>query len=313
MNSNPKIRTVFRAFIGVLAMIVIWMSSTAVMAGLGNLDIRPSVLPFICIAAIVFFMLLSAFVTEIFLVYVDDSLWDMPGLRFMLFLMTGLTAFTVFFLSDRYGFKGDVVAALSTANLLVFSCLCATWMTSALKKPSELVPVCAVVALADLASVLAGPTRHLAQDIAAYYEKGMEGPPPLSDYILVKITVPGLSAPLPLFGVSDWIILVFLCSAMLRFGLNDNLTGRSLAELKKKQRLSFYVPVAGLGLAAAVLSAQLTGLFLPALPFMVMFFLGHALFSHETMRKLSAREWKLTAAFSLTLVSLLMAALYLRS
>lgn len=313
MNSNLKIKTVLGAFIGVLSMYVIWTSAVAVMTALGMVRVSPSVVPFILAGAVVFFMAVAAFVTEIFLVYVDDSLGGIPGLRFILFLVTGLTALTVFFVSARYGFKGNAVAALSTANLLVFSCLCATWMTSSLKQPSELVPVCAVVAFADLTSVLAGPTKHLAKGIATYYEKGMEGPPPLSDYILIKITVPGISAPLPLFGVSDWIILVFLCSAMLRFGLNDSLTGQGIVGLKKKRRLSFYFPVAALGLGAAVLSAQVSGLFLPALPFMVLFFLAHALWRHEAMRKLSAREWKLTAVFSLTLVSILMAALYLRS
>ncbi len=305
-------KTVLSVIVPVLSMYLVWGAAVAVMAGLGSFHFHESAVNLILPLAVLFFMAAASFVTELFILYVDDGLAEIPALRFLLLVWTVLVAWGVHLLTVK-GFKGHGVSGLSTANLIVFACVCATWMTPSLKKPAELVPVCAVVALADLFSVLAGPTKHLAKDIAAYYEKGMEGPPPFTDYILVKITVPGITAPMPLFGVSDWLILVFLCSAMARFGLSDSLLGQGIAGINKRKRLAFYFPVTVLGLAAAVLAAQMSGMFLPALPIMVFFFLCHGLWANQGMRSLDSREWRLIAVFSVVMLSVLAAALYLRS
>ena len=311
------VNTVLSAAVPVLAMYLLWLAAVAVVLFMGSFRFSGFILPLVVPFAVALFLGVAAFATEIFLVYADDGLVEIPAIRAFLFLWTGAVAFGVYSLTVNWGFKtgfkGQAVAALGTVNLLVFACLCATWMAAALKKPSELVPVCAVVALADLFSVLAGPTRELAKDIAAYYEKGMEGPPPFSDFILIKIPVPGLDAPMPLFGVSDWIILAFLCSAMVRFGLSDSLAGPGISGIKRKKRLALYAPVAVLGLGFAVLAAQVSGMFLPALPIMVGFFLVHSLWANEAVRRLDAREWRLIAGFSVVLLTLLAAGLFMGS
>jgi hypothetical protein len=305
--------TLIAAALPLSAMYLVWGMAIVLMRSLGQLHIPQAIHPFIIPVSVILFMMIASFVTEIFIVYVDDYLTEIPFLRAFMLMWTAVVAISVYLVTTRAGIKGHVVSGFGTANLLVFACLCATWMTTGLKQPSELVPVCAVVALADLFSVLAGPTKHLAEGIAAYYEKGMEGPPPFTDYILIKITVPGISIPMPLFGVSDWLILVFFCSAMVKFGLNDSIGGMGIAAINERKRLSFYFPVAAIGLAVAVLSAQVTGLFLPALPIMVLFFLGHSLWSHEGMRRLSAKEWRLLIVFSVVMISILVSALYFRS
>lgn len=303
----------FRIVLPILTMYVVWGGLVITMGAFGNLPIGRNALAVIIPLSIAVYMIAASFVTEIFIVFVDDQLNDAPVLRMILLAMTGLILAGLYTLSVKAGVKGQALAAAGTANLLVFACLCATWMTSTLKKPSELVPVCAVVALADMFSVLAGPTRHIAETIASYYEKGMEGPPPFTDFILIKIAVPGIAVPMPLFGVSDWIILAFLSAAMLRFGLNDSVAGGGIGVIKQKKRLGFYFPVAALGLLTAVLSAQFTGMFLPALPVMVLFFLAFSLWRHEPMRRLSRKEWVLICGFSAVMLSILGAALYLRS
>lgn len=316
-QAEPRRGRVFNAVLAsvlpVLAMYLVWLAGVGVMLAIGSFRFPESTFYLIVPLIVFIFLIVAAFVTEIFLVYADDILVEIPAIRFFLFLWTGVIAFLVYRLTVTGGFKGQAVAALGTVNLLVFACLCATWMASALKKPAELVPVCAVVALADLFSVLAGPTREIAKGIASYYEKGMEGPPPFADFILIKIPVPGIDTPMPLFGVSDWIILVFLCSAMVRFGLSDSLVGPGMTGIKRRKRLAFYFPVAAMGLAFAVLAAQASGLFLPALPIMVSFFLIHGLWANESMRRLDAREWWLIGGFSVVLLTLLAAGLYVGS
>jgi len=175
--------------------------------------------------------------------------------------------------------SGLLTIAAST-NLLVFALLVGNAMVKSVRKPSELVPVCIVMSLADLFSVFAGPSRQMVATIDAYYRSGRVGPPPLSDLLLVKIPIPGFDYPVPIFGVADLIILAFLIAAARKFRLDDNLAG-SL----------FYLPAAAVGLAAALLLAQLSNLFLPALPLVALVFLAGTLPRHPAMRQLRQTEW----------------------
>jgi len=61
----------------------------------------------------------------------------------------------------------------------------------------------------------------------------MLGAPPFVDYLLVKIAMPGFEALMPVFGISDWIIIAFLSAATCKFNMNDNLIGKSISEIKK--------------------------------------------------------------------------------
>ena len=89
------------------------------------------------------------------------------------------------------GIKNNYITGVLTANLIVFAAVFGNWLASPLKRPAELVPLCLVVALSDIFSVFAGPTKQFAGTISQYYEGGMEGIPPLVDFILVKMPLPG--------------------------------------------------------------------------------------------------------------------------
>ena len=126
----------------------------------------------------------------------------------------------------------------------------------------------------------------------------MEGPVPASDFILVKFSVPGLENPMPIFGLSDWVIIVFLTAAAVKFSMNDNLAGKSMETMVNKRQLSFYLPVTVLGLIAAVFTAHYQGIFLPALPVIALFFLGYTMVKYPKARELTRSDIILVLASS---------------
>ncbi len=187
------------------------------------------------------------------------------------------------------------VALAATANLLVFANLAGSWLAEALKRPAELVLICLVMSLADLCSILKGPTRQIAGELATYYQGGGIGPVPPGDLLLIKIAVPGAGQLLPVFGVADWIMVALLAAAVERFAINDNLVGVSLGRMGERGRMGCYIPVAAAGLAMAVLLAQQLGLFLPALPVVAVVFLSFALIRYPGVRRLTRQDWSLVA------------------
>jgi hypothetical protein len=144
---------------------------------------------------------------------------------------------------------------------------------------------------ADLFSALAGPTREVVSELHAYYQGGMEGPVPAAEFLLIKIAVPGFESLVPLFGVADWIMVVFLAAAAAKFRMNDNVAGPGLGSMVEKGRPRLYVPVAASGLILAVLLAQGLNIFLPALPVVAMVFLGYILFRYPQVRALRYSDW----------------------
>jgi hypothetical protein len=121
--------------------------------------------------------------------------------------------------------------------------------------------------MADVTSGLNGPTATFTEQIRSYYLKP-EGPPPLVDMILVKGALPGAAMPAPLFGIADWIMAAFFALVARHHGVDDNLLRDSGEETARRGRIGGYLPVSVAALAGAVLLAQVTGLFLPALPLM---------------------------------------------
>lgn len=313
-NREMIMRKIMPALMPLIAMYMIWcvLSLVAVHGGgvlNGSSQFNKLILP-VCIGLYIF---LALFISQIFMVYVDDVLNDMPVMRGLMLVGCLSVGLFIYKIMGDGSVKSLFLSSLGTANLIVFACLIATWMVHPLQRPSELVPVCCVFALADLFSVFAGPTRHMVKGLTAYYEKGMQGPPPLTDFILVKISVPGIDVAVPLFGVSDWVILVFLCSAFAKFNLNDNLAGAGIRTMIRRKRLSFYFPAASLGLLVSITTAQLTGFFLPALPFVACVFLVHGLIFHPQVRRLNRREWALLSGFSSVLIFLLVAGILMKA
>jgi len=215
-------------------------------------------------------------------------------------LRLGLMAFCVLIALALYGVSrwlalppSVFVDLLGTANLLLLAMVLGSWMTTALSRPAELVPVCLLMSLVDIFSVSRGPSRVIASRIEEFYLQGREGLAPAGDFLLIKMTLPGGSATFPVFGVSDWIIVAFLALAAARFGYNDNLLGPGLATLGERKRPALYFPLPAAALLLAVLLAQFTGVFLPALPIISIVFLAFLFVCYPASRQLLRTDWML--------------------
>ncbi|MCG8632368.1 MAG: hypothetical protein MI863_00990 [Desulfobacterales bacterium] len=252
-------------------------------------------------------ILLALFIIRFYDARVESGIQGRHSLRIRL-LFTLLAVFAGGYLFAAVtGVKSNGVNCFLTANLLFFACVLGNWMTWPLKRPAEIVPLCLVVALADLFSVAAGPTKHLAEDLSAFYEGGMAGMPPLVDFLLVKTVVPGREVLMPLFGISDWIIVVFLSSAAAKFNMDDNIWVRGDGRIIR----GLFFPVGCAGLAVSIAAAWLAGLFIPALPFVVAAFLAVMMGRYPEMRRLTKAEFLPMAVVSGILI-VLMAVFYIR-
>ena len=181
----------------------------------------------------------------------------------------------VFLLNHVGQLSSSIVGVLGTLNLTVAAIILGRILSTGLMRPAELVPVCMVAMAADLASVLAGPTKKIAGILESYYTGPMTGPPPVVDYFLIKIPVWGSSYLMPLFGVSDLVFLVLLSAGAEKFSIDHKL---------------FNFPVAGIGLVFGVFLAHSTSLFIPGMPLMVLFYLPLVLFQSPGARQLKISD-----------------------
>lgn len=256
-----------------------------------------------------FFLLLFIFFafrqTGYFILQASPRLDAYPGVRAGWLLFSFALGLLLLLAGQRLPFGGAGLPILNTANLFVFANLLGTWMVKPLRRPAELIILCVVLFLSDLFSLLKGPTRRIIEDLTAYYETGMSGPPPAGDFLLVKTVVPGAYELQPVFGVSDWIVLVFLSAAACKLGVNDNLAGQSLRKMEARGRISVYFPVAGAGLLIAVAAAMGFNVFVPALPIVAAVFAAYILVLDPSSRKLQKKDWRLIMAVSAVMLSLL--------
>lgn len=206
--------------------------------------------------------------------------------------------YTALYWDGGSSFGIDVVWS---ANLLFGATLLGGVLSSAVKRVGELVPVCLTAAVADAMSVAVGPTRSMAEDLVVYYHKGMEGPPPLVDLIVVKTAVPGSARSFPLFGVTDWILVVLLSAALLRMKKTDNIFPRAM-----NWRSWVYVPISALGLYCAVVLAQLTGVFIPAMVFIAAFFVVFLFARYDLQHELKRIDVTYSAMFPLAVAALIL-------
>ncbi|MEJ2525010.1 MAG: hypothetical protein P8Y73_05515 [Desulfuromonadales bacterium] len=184
------------------------------------------------------------------------------------YLIWGLIMITGVWLINRIAPEGGwllPVAVSRSAVLLLVGTFIGAALARFIKQLWQLVPVCLVMVAADFFSWLKGPTAGFASEIAQYY-RTFEGPPPLVDMLLVKMAVPGQVQLLPVFGLSDWIMVVFFAIVARHHQINDNLLGRAGEVLARRGQIGGYLPVAAAALFLAVILAQSTGQFLPALP-----------------------------------------------
>jgi hypothetical protein len=158
---------------------------------------------------------------------------------------------------------------IKSSLLLLVATLTGAALARYVQRLWEIVPVCIVMTLADLASWLCGPTAGFSQEIQQYY-LAPEGPPPLIDMFLIKLAFPGPAGLAPVFGISDWIMVVFFAIVARRYEINDNLIGTSGETLAQQRRIGRYLPISVVALFIAIVLAQVTGLFIPALPLMAL-------------------------------------------
>ncbi len=261
-------------------------------------------------ASVFFHICLAALATAFFMVYAMESLRARHLLRggFMGFclVLTGMIYFWFRQMEPGALWMIWLLKILNTANLIVFANLLGSWITAPLKRPAELVPVCVVMVLADMFSVFRGPSREIIESLTIYYETGMVGPPPVGDFLLFKIAVPGFNHLMPVFGVSDWIIIAFFSAAAVKFGFRDSIVGQNITDMMWKGRLSFYFPISALGLFIAVQAAHLMNVFLPALPLVVFCFMFLTMMRHPETRRLSRFDWQTSAGAVVIMLCLML-------
>ncbi len=165
-----------------------------------------------------------------------------------------------------------LLTVIKSGLLLLIATFIGAALARYVRRLWELLPICIMMMLADFSSWLFGPTAGFTQQIQQYYLHP-EGPPPLIDMVLIKLAFPGDVGLLPVFGISDWIMVVFFAIVASRFGVNDNLIGKSGKALASQGRIGRYLPVSVVALFLAVQLAQATGLFIPALPLIALIML----------------------------------------
>lgn len=166
----------------------------------------------------------------------------------------------------------SLLAVIKSGLLLLVATLIGAALARYVKKLWEIVPIGIAMTMADFASWLFGPTATFSTQIEQYY-LDPTGPPPLVDMVLVKLVFPGPTGLAPVFGISDWIIVVFFAVVAQRHGVNDNLLGTAGETLARQRRIGRYLPVSVVALFVAILLAQVTGLFIPALPLIALIML----------------------------------------
>lgn len=165
-----------------------------------------------------------------------------------------------------------LLTAIKSGLLLLVATVTGAALARYVHRLWEIVPICVVMTLADFASWRYGPTAAFTEQIEQY-RLTPAGPPPLVDMILIKLAFPGSAGLAPLFGISDWIMVVFFAIVARRFGVNDNLIGASGESLAQQGKIGRYLPVSVVALFIAIILAQTTGLFLPALPLIALIML----------------------------------------
>ncbi|MFO7812590.1 MAG: hypothetical protein R6V21_06450 [Pelovirga sp.] len=187
---------------------------------------------------------------------------------FYLFWLVGLTLLIWFAHQLPVGgFWEPLIGALKTGLLLFSGTLVGIILARYVKRLWEVLPLALVMMLADFSSWAVGPTADFARQIEVYY-RAPEGPRPLIDMVLVKLTYPGANGLVPVFGISDWIIVVFFAAVARRYRINDNLIGPGGDPLQTS--CGRYLPVSVVALFLAIMLAHAGEIFIPALPLIVL-------------------------------------------
>ena len=301
-----------QASIPILAIYALWMGVSLAIHWMGRqLAVSADMQGLLVILSALLFIFLGFSLTTYYLLHGWPRLDAHPGMYAAWVLASLALALFLYLMGQHLAIGRSMIFILNTANLFVFANLIGALIIKPLKRPAELIILCVVLALSDLFSVISGPTRVIVKSVKAYYEGGMQGPAPPGDFLLIKFPAPGTEMLQPVFGVSDWIIIVFLSAAAFKFGMNDNLAGKGLSAMAHRRRMGFYVPVAGIGLLLAMAAANLLNIFIPVLPMIALVFIGYLLIFHPSARRLKKTDWWLMGGFAAGMLCLLGAGLFI--
>ena len=298
---RPRIQTVIKP---VISIYLIWGLGTLGFQALGRIlpETPRAGFDYIIIVGL---MVCLAWMTRIYQNRIEPAIGTETARRLSWIGILTLIFILLCLPEGQAGLKNNIITALSTATLVLLACVAGHWLVIPLKRPSALIPIGVALALSDIFSVFSGPTRTFAKNISDYYQEGMTGPVPLVDFFLVKMPMPGNDYFMPVFGITDWVVVALLSAGALRFSMNDNVF--SLAgstQTQSKSRVFF--PVAGIGLILSIVAARSMNLYLPALPFIVIVFLGAMAAKYPRVRKLRSKEIR-AMIFVSALIAVLMA------
>lgn len=238
---------------------------------------------------------------QIYLIGIEPRFSNRRSLR-LVWLFAVVVIFIIVYSLAAAGVRSNFLTGGLTLALIFFACIVGAWLANHLTRPPEIVAVGITAGLADLFSVFKGPTKVFSENIADYYDGGMQGLPPLVDFVLVKIPMTGHEAFMPVFGITDWIVVAFLSAAALKFNMRDNIFGKSIRGSIPE---FFFFPATCAGLAVAVFFARETRIFLPALPFAVIVYLIFMLVKYPEMRRLTKAELVPMIGVSAVLIGLM--------
>lgn len=241
-----------------------------------------------------FFVFLLSSMMVMFFRYEKEVLIGNNSLRRNLIVLCVVLRLAAFQVEHSGTCIGVFAGIVGTASLIIFSCLLGAYLSTAVNRLTEIIPVCSVAFTVDLYSVLRGPSKEIAVQIGKFYSEGATGSVPLADMILVKIVNPSVEYLIPVFGVSDWIFIVFFSSVMLKFQLADGVVGKSLKDMEGSSGIQFYFPLISLGLLISVLTAYMFNLFIPALPVILVIVLPWLIVQNHTLFRLRASDYILT-------------------
>jgi hypothetical protein len=202
------------------------------------------------------------------------------------YLFWGTTLLLIIWLANQITPSSSwlpLLTAIKSGLLLLIATIVGTALARFVRRLWELIPICLAMTLADLASWSYGPTAAFSRQIQQYYT-APEGSPPLIDMLLIKLALPGAAVLAPVFGISDWIMVVFFAVVAKRHGVNDNLLGMSNKRPIQHGRIGCYLPISVVALFVATLLAQTTGLFIPALPVIALIMLAWYAACHLQLR-----------------------------
>lgn len=163
------------------------------------------------------------------------------------------------------------------------------WIGERMEKITNLIPLAIAMSLADIFSVFQGPTKVIAHNLEAHYEKraAIEAAggahvaqelaalkAPLADYIIVHFPIAGTGMTTPILGMGDFIVLAFLFRAAWVHHVSPRLVFGAAAG-------SIFV---------ALFCTNVLGMALPALPFIAIGTISVLFLCVPRLRQLDRQE-----------------------